>query len=124
MVDKERKQVLEMVRDGKLTVDEAQKILDAMIEGDERIRSVASPKRSPRFLRIRVKDEDGSKVNLNIPISLAKVMMRFVPSEVMGTLSDQNVDLDAILEAVREGAEGQLIHVKEEDGDEVEISVE
>lgn len=123
-MDQERKQVLEMVRDGKLTVDEAQKILDAMIEGDERTRSDASPKRSPRFLRIRVKDEDGSRVNLNIPISLAKVMMRFVPGEVRGTLSDQNVDLDAILEAVREGAEGQLIHVKEEDGDEVEISVE
>ena len=34
------------------------------------------------------------------------------------------MDLDTILEAVR-GAEGRkLIHVKEEDGDEVEISVE
>ena len=50
--------------------------------------------------------------------------MRFVPGDVMGALSDQNMDLDTILEAVREGAEGKLIHVKEEDGDEVEISVE
>lgn len=123
-MDQERKQVLEMVRDGKLSVDEAQKILDAMNEGDERMRSAASPRRSPRFLRIRVKDEDGSKVNLSIPLSLAKVMMRFVPGDVMGALSDQNMDLDTILEAVREGAEGKLIHVKEEDGDEVEISVE
>ena len=83
-MDQERKQVLEMVRDGKLSVEEAQKILDAMNEGDERMRSAASPRRSPRFLRIRVKDEDGSKVNLNIPLSLAKVMMRFVPGDVMG----------------------------------------
>lgn len=123
-MDQERKQVLEMVRDGRLTVDEAEQILDAMTYGEERTSDAVSSKRNPRFLRIRVKDEDGSKVNLNIPISLAKVMLKFVPSQVMGELADQNIDLNGILAAVQEGAEGQLIHVKEEDGDEVEISVE
>ncbi|MGI6539795.1 MAG: hypothetical protein ACOX38_03315 [Bacillota bacterium] len=41
----------------------------------------------------------------------------------MNELSNQNIDLETILDAVHEGAEGQLIHVKDEDGDEVEISV-
>ncbi|HHY61391.1 MAG: hypothetical protein WBL79_06955 [Bacillota bacterium] len=122
-MDQERKQVLEMVRDGKLTVDEAQQILDAMTYEEERARPAASSRRNPRFLRIRVKDEDGSKVNLNIPISLAKVMWRFIPREAMNELSNQNIDIETILDAVHEGAEGQLIHVKDEDGDEVEISV-
>ena len=45
-MDQERKQVLEMVRDGKLSVDEAQKILDAMNEGDERMRSATSPRQA------------------------------------------------------------------------------
>ena len=34
-MEAEKKQILEMVRDGKLTVEEAQKIIEAMDQGDE-----------------------------------------------------------------------------------------
>ena len=41
-MEAEKRQILEMVRDGKLTVEEAQKIMEAMDQGDEGGRSATA----------------------------------------------------------------------------------
>ncbi len=122
-METERKQILEMVRDGKLTVEEAQRIMEAMDQGDEGAR-LASVSRPARFLRVRVKDEDGAKVNVSLPLSLVRVLWRFIPRDAMHELEVQNIDLDSILAAINEGAQGRLVDVEDEDGTRVEIVVE
>ncbi len=122
-MEAEKKQILEMVRDGKLTVEEAQKIMEAMDQGDEDA-TPATATRPPRLLRIRVKDEDGAKVNVSVPISLVRVLWRFIPKDAMRELEAHNIDMDAILAAVNEGAQGSLVDVEDEDGAKVEIVVE
>ncbi|MEA4882701.1 MAG: hypothetical protein VB144_03385 [Clostridia bacterium] len=117
------KRILEMVRDGKLTVDEAQRVFDAM-EPERDTARAAAPDAPVRFMRIRVKDEDGARVNLNVPVSLAKVFWRFVPKETAARLAEENVDIDTILAAVMEGAQGKLVDLDTEDGTKVEISVD
>jgi hypothetical protein len=42
----------------------------------------------------------------------------------MRELEEQNIDLDAILAAIDEGAQGRLVDVEDEDGARVEIVVE
>jgi len=122
-VEAEKKQILEMVRDGKLTVEEAQKIIEAMDQGDEDATAVTAT-RPPRFLRIRVKDEDGAKVNVSVPLSLVRVLWKFIPRDAMRELEGHNIDVDSILVAVNEGAQGVLVDVEDEDGTKVEIVVE
>lgn len=122
-METEKKQILEMVRDGKLTVEEAQKIIEAMDQGGESARSAASS-RPARFLRVRVKDEDGAKVNVSLPLSLVRVLWRFIPRDAMRELEEQNINVDAILAAIDEGAQGRLVDVEDEDGARVEIVVE
>ena len=122
-MEAEKRQILEMVRDGKLTVEEAQKIMEAMDHGDEDA-APATATRPPRLLRIRVKDEDGAKVNVSVPISLVRVLWRFIPKDAMRELEAHNIDMDAILAAVNEGAQGSLVDVEDEDGAKVEIVVE
>ncbi|MBP7891970.1 MAG: hypothetical protein KA063_00340 [Firmicutes bacterium] len=122
-MEAEKKQILEMVRDGKLTVEEAQKIIEAMDQGDEDATAVTAT-RPPRFLRIRVKDEDGAKVNVSVPLSLVRVLWKFIPRDAMRELEGHNIDVDSILVAVNEGAQGVLVDVEDEDGTKVEIVVE
>ena len=122
-MEAEKKQILEMVRDGKLTVEEAQKIIEAMDQGDEDATAVTAT-RPPRFLRIRVKDEDGAKVNVSVPLSLVRVLWKFIPRDAMRELEGHNIDVDSILVAVNEGAQGVLVDVEDEDGTKVEIIVE
>ena len=122
-MEAEKSQIHEMVRDGKLTVEEAQKIMDAMEQEDEGMPPATATK-PPRFLRVRVKDEDGSKVNVSVPISLVRVLWKFIPRDAMRELEGHNIDIDAILAAVNEGAQGNLVDVEDEDGTKVEIIVE
>ncbi|NLG48818.1 MAG: hypothetical protein GX552_01750, partial [Chloroflexi bacterium] len=79
---------------------------------------------APRWFRVRVTDmhTGKTKVNVNIPISLVNVGMRmgarFAP-EVEG------MNLDQVIQAVKQGAQGKIIDVEdEEDGEHVEIYVE
>jgi hypothetical protein len=122
-VEAEKRQILEMVRDGKLTVEEAQKVMEAMDQGDEGGRSAAAS-RPPRFVRVRVKDEDGSRVNISLPISLVRTLWRFIPRDAMRELEAQNINVDSILTAINEGAQGSLVDVEDEDGSRVEIVIE
>lgn len=90
--------VLEMVKSGRVTPEEGEKLLSAIGVGEE------APKKRASMLRVRVdahdpNKEDQAKVNINIPLSLAKKMtglVRLVPKETKDELEDKGIDLDAI----------------------------
>ena len=90
--------VLEMVKNGRITPEEGEKLLSAIGMGEEATRKRAS------MLRVRVdahdpNKEDQAKVNINIPLSLAKKMtglVKLVPKETKDELEDKGIDLDAI----------------------------
>ncbi len=74
-----------------------------------------------QFLRVRVMDGKNTKVNVNIPLQLAKVAMRLIPKRVME--EHPELDIDAIMQEIQQGAEGKIVEV--EDGDtQVQIYVE
>lgn len=123
-VSEERMQILEMVEKGKLTTAEATELLDAL-EGNE---VEITPKKDAKWLKIRVQTmDDNPKVNVNIPISLVEVGLKLAKKfdpKLEDAALDQ-IDLDEIIEAVKNGAEGKLVDVEDEENQtKVQIYVE
>ena len=121
----ERLRVLKMIEEGKITAEQGAQLLTAMTDGESTKSKKKGPRghaHQPRRLRIRVTDlKTGQrKVNVNMPWGLvsvgAKMGARFAP---------EYIDLDELMGAIDEGAEGKIIDiVDEEDNERVEIYVE
>ena len=71
------------------------------------------------LLRIMVDSADGDKVRVNLPMALVQVAMDMgmeMP-QLSGKETLKNIDLNQILELVRQGAVGNLVEVESSDGD-------
>ena len=78
------------------------------------------------LLRIIVDSANGDKVRINLPMALVQVAMEMdveMP-QISGKEALKNIDLNQIMELVRQGAIGNLIEVESADGDTVRIFVE
>lgn len=132
MNDDERRRILRMVADGKITAEEGAELLDAL--GPERREDTpgtpapplpptpASP--SGKSLVIRVSEGDDNKVNLRIPLGLARAAGKFIPRRTQHDLGEHGIDLSSLVEGVAAGVEkGPILQI--EDGeDTVYIGVE
>lgn len=100
MMNDEILQVLEMVKNGKITPEEGERLIAAIQPNEKQTVS----KNSKSMLRVRVDTtdpaiENQAKVNVNIPLSVAKKAAGFlslVPKDVKSDLSEQGIDLDSI----------------------------
>ncbi len=126
----ERIQILKMLEEGKITVEEAAKLLSALETGakaeKETAQSSGSSGRSARWLRIRVTNEAGGKekVAVNLPIGLVNVGMK-IGSKFVPELEDLDSDeISAAIEAIKNGGSGKIVEVHDESGEHVEIFVE
>jgi hypothetical protein len=112
-----------MISDKQITAEEGSKLLEALraSESEDRDRSELT---KSRWLRVRVTDRSTgkTKVNVNIPVGLVDVGLkmgaRFAP-EMAG------MDLQAIQAAVKNGYQGRIVEVDDEqDNERVEIFIE
>ena len=117
----ERMQILRMIEEGKVTSDEGLQLLDALENkktGTEKV----------KWLRVKVKSQgDKTKANINIPVSLVdvglKIGMGFVPELKNSGLNE--MDIQEILQAIKNGAEGKIVEVEDEENNTtVEVYVE
>ncbi|MEA2608770.1 MAG: hypothetical protein QOJ75_1013 [Chloroflexota bacterium] len=122
MPDDALERVLRLVAEGRLTVEEAGPILDALDAGGRPSASRApssgrSPDDSPaRALRIEVSESGRKVINLRVPIALGRAAINRVPG-----ISD--VTSERIREAIAAGIKGPILDVDDE-GDGVRISIE
>lgn len=72
----EKLRILKMVEDGKITADEASRLLEALDKTDNRP-TERDIKR--RWLRVQVTKDGERKVNLKVPLALLKFGFQFVP---------------------------------------------
>ena len=118
----ERLKILKMVEEGKISPEEAARLLAAVSKAERRRASTTSSE--GRWLRVRVTDMDSGKmaVNVNLPVSLVNVGLRmgarFVPEM-------EGVSLNELDEAIRRGVTGNIIDiVDEQERQRVEVYVE
>ena len=81
---------------------------------------------SDMMLRIVVTEKDGDVVRINIPISIIEIAINsgLNMSQVSGNKALYNIDLNRIMEIVREGFTGNILEVESPDKDVVRIYVE
>jgi hypothetical protein len=136
MPSEEGKQVLQLLAEGKIDVEQAYRLLRALgdVEGatprPPRAPSAPFPPTPPtapggrgRILRIRVTEDGEQKVNVAIPLAIARVgKMKLASSGlVRGHLGKFGIDLDELLRTV--DFPGKIVDIAD-DEDRVEIFVE
>ncbi len=113
-VSEERIQILEMVEEGKINASEAMELLNALEKNQEDI----IPKKEAKWLKVRVKTmEDETKVNINIPIALVDVGLKLAKTydPKLKESGLDKINIDEIIEAVKNGAEGKIVDVEDEE---------
>ena len=107
MSDNQRR-ILDMLAEGKISADEAQKLLAAIGSGGDEPRSTGAPLRSPKYLRVVIqpnpdatKEDDVKRVNVRVPINLIRAGIKFtslIPAEaseqVNEALKEKGIDFD------------------------------
>lgn len=112
----ERLRILEMVKEGKITPEEAARLLEEL----------GRPGREPaRSLRVRIQSPSGQKLQFAIPLTLAGSVLGLVPAGTLSKLQERGINLDALLRAAQEGTvSGQLVDIREPSGASVEVILE
>ena len=130
MSEDERMMVLKLLKDGKITADEAAKLLETIGLTDpkkKRVR-VEEPeeeiKGQGKFFRVKITDASNGKIraNIRIPLSVmgagAKFGAHFAP-QING------IENEELMKAVRDGEVGKILDVfDDEDNEHVEIYIE
>jgi Asp-tRNA(Asn)/Glu-tRNA(Gln) amidotransferase B subunit len=94
--------VLEMIKEGKITPEEGEKLLAAMRANDKGDSPKSHVKNSMLRVRADVADSEEKgqvKVNVNIPLTLAKKaagLISLIPKDAKSELADKGIDLEAI----------------------------
>ncbi len=95
-MNEERKKILEMLAEGKINVEEAEKLLSAISESTtESTAGEKTDKGRLKYLRVIVEPGPGSetteRVNVRVPIKLIRAGIKFaslLPKDVQGKVDD------------------------------------
>lgn len=128
-MDEERIRILSMVKESKITVEEATKLLEALesstVEDEE-----LPPQGKAKWLRIRVSDvkTNKPKVSVNLPIGIVDWALRTgsrVAAFGGADLNGMGINLEELRAAINFGLRGRIIDVTDdEQSQHVEIVVE
>jgi hypothetical protein len=108
-MNEERHRILDMLAQGKITVDEAEKLLTAVGEPGNEEGTNSTGHRSWKYLRVQVEPGPGSrhgdKVNIRVPFKLIRAGLKFaafIPQAAQGPINEalkekgMNIDLSKI----------------------------
>lgn len=101
-MNEQRRQILQMLSEGKITADEAERLIDALErEQPESPPGAASrPKPRPKYLRVVVNSSDNfggdgpGQVNVRVPLQLLRAGVRLTSLIPPQALSQVNVELN------------------------------
>ena len=106
-MNEERRRILTMLAEGKISADEAEALLDAMTRGTQPLASGATSngtQAAPKYLRVLVEGhEEGhsGKVNVRVPFNLIRAGVKLaalIPAAAHGpvnkALKEQGIDFD------------------------------
>jgi hypothetical protein len=119
----ERLKVLKMLQEGKISAEEAAKLLESLDQAEPSLKGEVVPgSLNGRWFRVRVTDKKNGKVKVRLPLSLVGVGLR-MGKKYSPEMAD--LDLDEIILAIQSGEMGQIVDVEdEEDGEHVQVYVE
>jgi len=133
----ERMKILEMLKDGIITVDEAEDLLKTIDSVDEETvpQEEVTKKNNLRMFKIKVTSHKGDNVNISIPVAFLKAAIasgnidNIVNKSVKingvdhGLISE-NIDVDMLIACIDNDYVGNLVDVTTSQGDIVKIYFE
>lgn len=99
-MNEERRQILQMLAEGKITADEAEQLIDALGREQPTAPSgvAGSPKPRPKYLRVLVEDnsggEESGRINVRVPLQLLRAGVRLTSLVPPQALTKLNAQLD------------------------------
>ncbi len=140
----ERRKVLEMLAAGKITAEEAEKLLERLASpgapnnaperdaaGAADTREGEGRPRAPRFLRVVVDSPKRDSVNIRLPLGLIRTGLKLstiLPGRVSQRLSERGIDLSELGKLDDETLIAELaalqVDIKAEDGETVRVFCE
>ena len=143
-MNEDRKRILDMLAEGKITAEEAERLLDALDAHASAATTPAGPAIKgdpgplidalPKFLYVKVMAENGDNVDVKIPIALVRSGLKLtslIPPQAMDQINDsmsehgmsvdfsnlKPEDIDDLVEALRE----MEVNVDSANGDKVRV---
>jgi len=96
-MNEQRRQILQMLAEGKITADEAERLISAVEREQPELPAAPRPKSRPRYLRVLVEDNSGtepSRVNIRVPLQLLRAGVRLTSLVPPQALTRINTELD------------------------------
>lgn len=144
-MNEERRMILEMLQEGAISVEEAERLMEALPAEESRQLTTAAPARegvSPKRVVVLVTENGKQKVNVRVPFSLVRVGLKMGKS--IGAISLKsakddpqaqqaldilnNIDVDELLAGIDDGEitlPYAIVDVDDEDsGDQVRVVLE
>lgn len=124
----ERTRVLQMVAVGTISPAEGSDLLAALeMPAPSSIATIQPPPLKPRarrYLVVRIMEHGETKVNLRIPLNLARIATRFIPRQAHIYLTSHEIDIPQLLDNFGTAEEdGTLLEVND-GADRVLIAIE
>ncbi len=116
-MSEERMRILKMLEEGKISADDAAKLLSAVESGPK---SKGTPGGVPGAVRkvlhveIQGEGEEKPRVNVNVPLELIRVAMSLIPKDARVKMEAKGIDLDNITRMIEDGVEGKIVEVEHE----------
>ncbi|HVA91033.1 MAG TPA: hypothetical protein VNL71_14460 [Chloroflexota bacterium] len=133
MANEEQSRILQMVANGQVSPAEASDLLSALEPLAPRpapvpvfppASSLGPRARTSRSLIIQVMDGERSKVNVRIPLGLARAAERFLPRQAQQYLREQGIELGEMLDSVQGNEEPTSLLEVDDDDTHVRIAIE
>jgi TusA-related sulfurtransferase len=136
--EREKKQILMMLEDGKITAEQAEKLLKALeaSDGKEAVKNEIKPagvsekisvgKLKGKF-KVEVQSADGDNVMVTLPLMLAKLAINMMPAGKMAEIKANGVDIMQIVNNIEDFidmVDEDIVNVQSADGDRVRIYIE
>lgn len=142
-MSEERKKILNMLSEGRISVDEAERLIAAIESGknDEKSETIVSDSPElPKYLRVKVESAEGGsrdRVNIRVPFQLLKAGIKLsslLPGEakdkVDRAFAEKGIDFDVSkfkaddLEEIVTALRTLSIDITSDDGDQVKVFCE
>jgi hypothetical protein len=137
-MSEDRKKILDMLANGKISADEAEKLLDAIgTENKQGIGDLADKVLKTgeiKYLYVKVDSEKGDKVDVRVPLSLLRSGLRLtslIPpqamDEVNASLQEHGISFDlsnvkdSDIDELIAGLKDMEVNVKSKDGDDIRV---
>lgn len=95
-MSEERKRILKMLAEGKITADEAESLLSAIENQEatpapEAVKTTSTAK-EPKYLRVLVEDSKNAKVNVRVPIQILRFGVKLaslIPEQAQSKINEK-----------------------------------